>query len=72
MSQHIFHVTIACDLALGQRNLIYNCNTSTGYGAHLAGLDDVKSNGENGIRMAENGFAPPLGNFADISYLVEN
>ena len=23
-------------------------------------------------RMAENGFAPPLGNFADISYLVEN
>ena len=22
-------------------------------------------------RMAENGFAPPLGNFADISYLVE-
>ena len=22
--------------------------------------------------MAENGFAPPLGNFADISYLVEN
>ena len=23
-------------------------------------------------RMAENGFAPPLGNFADIFYLVEN
>ena len=23
-------------------------------------------------RMAENGFAPPLGNFVDISYLVEN
>ena len=23
-------------------------------------------------RMAENGFAPHLGNFADISYLVEN
>ena len=23
-------------------------------------------------RMAENEFAPPLGNFADISYLVEN
>ena len=23
-------------------------------------------------RMAENGFAPPLGNFEDISYLVEN
>ena len=23
-------------------------------------------------RMAENGFAHPLGNFADISYLVEN
>ena len=23
-------------------------------------------------RMAENGFAPPLGNFADISYLIEN
>ena len=23
-------------------------------------------------QMAENGFAPPLGNFADISYLVEN
>ena len=23
-------------------------------------------------RMAENGFAPPLGNFADISYHVEN
>ena len=23
-------------------------------------------------RMAGNGFAPPLGNFADISYLVEN
>ena len=23
-------------------------------------------------RMAENGFAPPLGNFADISLLVEN
>ena len=22
--------------------------------------------------MAENGFAPPLGNFADISYHVEN
>ena len=23
-------------------------------------------------RMAENGFAPPLGNFADIFFLVEN
>ena len=23
-------------------------------------------------RMAKNGSAPPLGNFADISYLVEN
>ena len=33
--------------------------------------DQAKNTGR---RMAENGFAPPppLGNFADISYLVEN
>ena len=36
---------------------------------------DRPTNCKNCRRMAENGFAPPpppLGNFADISYLVEN
>ena len=35
-------------------------------------LHPTKNTGNMSRRMAENGFAPPLGNFADISYLVEN
>ena len=44
-----------------------------GYNRGTEGLQSKYNRVTNSRRMAENGFAPPpLGNFADISYLVEN